>query len=200
MPLQYAYPLRFRFKRFTLSPQFSVTDARGEPVAFAKQKLFKLREQVEVYRSDARDQRLYTIAADRWLDWSASYAFADARGGQLLGRVARRGRRSIWKAHYDVFDAGGAHTFAIREESVVTRMLDGMFGDVPVLGLLSNYVFNPTYAVTRVGGEPVGAFTKVPSLTGSKFELELSGEVSPTNETDIVLSLMMMVLLERDRG
>lgn len=193
------YPLTFTFKTLALSPQFTVTDRQGRQVAFIKQKLFKLKEAVKVFHDDTEREVMYHINADRWLDWSANYTFTTV-DGRTEGRVARQGARSLWKAHYDVLDATGVAQFTIRERSAATRFLDNMLGEVPILGLFTGYLFNPTYDVRRTGGEMVGEFRKMPSGLGRKFMLQMTAPLNPEDEPEIILSLMMMVLLERSRG
>ena len=200
MLTQLSYPLDFKFKVLTLAPQFSVTDAEGRALAFTRQKLFKLKEEVKVYRDDTQSDLRFRISADRWLDWSASYLFEDADGTDL-GRVARQGARSLWKASYDVIDAAGEPRYTIRERSVMTRVFDNLLGEIPVLGLLTGYVFNPHYDIRDVAtDEVVAVFSKVPSAIGRRFRLQRTGELDGPAETQVVLSLMMMVLLERSRG
>lgn len=193
------YPLDFTFKTLALAPQFSVTDASGSDVAFIKQKLFKFKEEVKVYKTESQSDLQYTINADRWLDWSASYLFK-AANGKDVGRVARQGSRSLWKAHYDVLDAVGNQQFTIRERSAATRFFDNLLGEIPVIGLFTGYFFNPTYDVRRMDGKEVAVFSKRPSAIGRRFKLARVGELDGDEETTVVLSLMMMVLLERSRG
>ena len=196
-----AYPLTFTFRRLALAPQFSVVDRDGRQVAFIKQRLFKLRESVKVYRDDSQRELLYRIEANRWLDFSASYRFTRA-DGTPEGRVARQGARSLWKAHYEVYDAQDRGKFSIRERSVTTRVLDGMLGQIPVVGLLTGFFFHPSYDVRRTGGdgEVVATFTKRSSATGRRFGLERVGAIDPADEPEVVLALMMLVLLEKERG
>ena len=69
------YPLTFRFKLLAFSPQIYVEDAAGKTVCYVKQKLFRLRENVEVHTDETRQQMHSTITADRIIDWSARYTF-----------------------------------------------------------------------------------------------------------------------------
>ncbi len=194
-----AYPLTFTFRTLALAPQFTVTDKDGQEVAFIKQKLFKLKEAVKVFHDSSQTSVMYHINADRWLDWSASYTFT-LPDGSTEGRVARQGARSLWKAHYDVIDARGVPQFTIRERSVTTRMLDNFLGEVSVLGLFTGYLFNPTYDVRRIDGELVAEFRKMPSGLGRRFMLRQMAPMASDDEPEVILSLMMMVLLERTRG
>lgn len=194
------YPLDFTFKTLAFAPQFSVTDANHGKVAFIKQKLFKFKEEVKVYKTESQVDLQYTINADRWLDWSASYLF-ETPDGTDVGRVARQGGKSLWKAHYDVIDAAGAQQFTIRERSAATRFFDGLFGEIPIIGLFTGYIFNPTYDIRRMDGTQVAIFTKEPSAIGRRFKLDrLDQGLEGDQETAVILSLMMMVLLERSRG
>lgn len=96
------YPVTFRFKLIALAPQIYVTDADGKTICYVKQKLFRFKEKVEVFTDDSMRQLLATIEADRIIDWSARYTFRGPNG-EMLGAVGRRGLKSLWRAHYDVF-------------------------------------------------------------------------------------------------
>lgn len=194
------FPLTFRFKLLALSPQIYVTDSTGNEVCYVKQKLFRLREKVEVHTDSNQRQMLCTIEADRIIDWSAKYTFRDA-GGNELGAVGRRGMRSIWSAHYDVFAPGMKEPlFSIREENPFAKLVDGFLSEIPLIGMLSGYLFHPKYLASRADGAPVMRLTKQPAFFEGRFLLEKIGEASESEETAIMLSYLMMNLLERSRG
>lgn len=131
------YPVTFRFKLIALAPQIYVTDASGQTICYVKQKLLRLREKVEVFTDDSRQHLLATIEADRMLDWSARYTFRSA-SGQELGAVGRRGMKSLWRAHYDVFAPGAASpTFTIQEENPLIKVIDGLVSGIPIVGMFA---------------------------------------------------------------
>lgn len=193
------FPLKLRFKKIALSPQISVTDATDELVLYVKQRAFKLKEAVTVFADREQTQPRFTIAADRIIDISAQYDIQD-EAGNPLGALKRHGMRSLWKAHYEVLRGGGP-VLVIREENPWIKVMDGLLGEIPVLGLLTGYLFHPAYRVTRAdNGDTVMRLVKEPALFESTFALE---EIAPLGgaDTDLaVLSLLMMLLLERDRG
>ena len=47
------YPLDFKFRLTTLASDFNITDAHGNFVAYVRQKLFKLKEEVVVFNNNA---------------------------------------------------------------------------------------------------------------------------------------------------
>ncbi len=80
------------FKKVALTPQIFVRDANGSDIAYVKKKLFKLREQIEVFTSRAKDHLLYRIQANNVLDFSAGCLFSNTVG-RALGAVRRKGGR-----------------------------------------------------------------------------------------------------------
>lgn len=198
--MRYQYPLSLTFKITTLSSDFSVTDVHDNQLFYVRQKMFKLREELTVSRDSSEAQKLYTIKANQWLDFSASYGFVNA-AGEYLGSIARKGWASIFKAHYDVFDAEKQHCYTIREENAWIKVLDGIFGDIPIIGLLSGYVFNPAYLVTDHTQLVAVRLVKQPSLLGRRFKLEkMSGFRTAADEERVLLALSMLLMLERQRG
>lgn len=192
------FPLQMSFKLMAVAPQFLVKDAHNQPVAYVKQKLFKLKEAIAVFANEKQDQLLYEIKADRIIDFSALYHFTDPQG-MALGGIKRRGMRSIWRAGFEVLDNGVTH-FSINEKSVMTRFLDGLFSEIPLIGLLSGYIFHPAYQVTRPDGTLVAELTKRPALFEGLFTAEQMAPVSEREEQQLLLSLMTVLLLERTRG
>ena len=192
------FPLDLSFKKIALSPQVKVTDAAGSVVLYTKQKAFKLKEAVTVFADVEQTRPLYTINADRVLDFNAKFNIADTAGNHV-GAVARKGRKSIWRAEYEVLDGGGP-SMTIREENGWTKVGDALFGEIPILGIFSGYVFNPSYVLTNASGAPLMRLSKQPAFMEGKFRIEKLAELSETDETRAVLSFLMMVLLERRRG
>jgi hypothetical protein len=192
------YPLSMSFKLVALAPQLSVTTPDGTVRFYVKQKLFKLKEAVTVFADTAQSQALYMMHADRVLDFSARYHFAHANG-QPIGAIKRQGMRSLWKAHYEIFD-GETPILTIREANPWTKVLDALVGEIPIVGMFTGYVFNPAYVVSRPDGTVVLRAKKQPAFFESKFTIEQEAELREREETQALLGLIMMLLLERSRG
>lgn len=192
------YPLELQFKFWALAPQLLVTDAQGSLIFYVKQKLFKLKEAITVFADAQQSNPLYYIKADRIIDFSARYNFTST-SGIPLGSVKRRGLKSLWKAQYDIFE-GDTIVMTIREKNPWVKVMDGLFSEIPIVGLFSGYVFNPAYLVTRGDGTLVMSLEKQPSFLSRKFTIKQLNQLSEQEETRALLSLLMMILLERTRG
>ncbi|WP_026999561.1 hypothetical protein [Eisenibacter elegans] len=196
----FAFPLELRFKIATIANDFVAKDASGKTLAYIRQKIFKLKSEVEVFSDESKRQKMYTIKANQWIDFSASYNFLDYEG-KSIGRIGRKGWRSLWKAHYDLYDSQDQHEFVVNEENAWIKVIDSAVGELPLIGAFTGYVFNPAYLVKRVdNGQIVAKLRKEPSFWGRKFTIHKLEEMPPHDEERILLGLMMMILLERRRG
>ena len=192
------YPIDLKFKILTFGQRITATDAQGNVIMFIKQKIFKLKEQVDVYSGPDQNQLIFTIRADRILDFSANYHFADAEGNDW-GSVRRQGMRSLWKAHYDVIQDGEIN-MTMSEENPFKKILESLFGDIPLVGILAIYLINPTYLISRPDGTPLLRLTKKPAFLEGKFVIEKLSDMPEDDELRSLLAILMAALLERRRG
>ena len=192
------YPIELRFRLLTFGQRITATDASGKTLMFIKQKMFKLKEQVEIYSDATQSQLLFRMAADRMIDFSANYHFTDASGNDW-GSVRRKGMRSLWSAHYEVIQDGQVD-MTISEESPMKKVLESLLSEIPVLGFLAVYLLNPSYIVSRPDGTPLLRLIKRPAVWEGKYTLEKLAEIPEDDELRSLMSLIMLVLLERRRG
>jgi hypothetical protein len=192
------YPLSLSFKKLALSPQIAVRGPGGQMMMYVKQKAFKLKEAVTVFADEQQTRPLFYMNADRVIDFRARYHFTDA-AGSYVGSVKRQGARSIWRARYDI-EVNEQVVLTIQEEKPWVKVADALFSDLPVVGIFSGYVFNPSYSVTAPDGTVLMRLVKEPAFLEGKFRIEEIVDLPEHDEIRIVLSLLMMLLLERSRG
>ena len=192
------FPLNLTFKKIALAPQIYVRDEAGQVQLYVRQKLLKLREAVNVFADEAQTELKYTLQADRVIDVRTRYHIRDA-GGADLGQFRRKSMRSLWKLHCEV-SRGDQVVFEIREANPWVKVIDGLIGEIPVVGLLSGYFFNPVYNLMRPDGTTLLRAVKQPALLEGKFTIERVGDLAEADEDLAVLSLLLMLLMERDRG
>ncbi len=193
------YPLFLKFKITTLASDFTIIDRNENSLAYVRQKMFKLKEDVVVFNNESKSQENFRIRANQWIDFNASYAITDSIG-KNLGKIARKGMRSIWKATYNIFDQNDTQKYKVQEENAWVKVLDGMVGEIPIIGMFTGYFLNPSYIVHDNNGKEIYRLKKMPSFFGRKFQLDQLNDIADEEETLVVLSLMMMVLLERAKG
>jgi uncharacterized protein YxjI len=193
------YPINLTFKLLALASQIYVNDANGALLGYVKQKMFKLKEDINIFSDESQTNVLYNIKADRVLDFSARYTFRDG-AGNVIGSIKRQGMRSIWKANYEVADAHDQPAYSIHEENAWVKVVDALVGELPIVGMFTGYIFNPAYIMQRGDANPVARLAKQPAFFEGKFQITPKGQIASQEEPLILLSFLTMTLLERRRG
>ncbi len=121
-------------------------------------------------------------------------------GGNFLGSIKRQGMRSLWKTHYQISDAGDRQILEIHEENAWIKIVDSLVGEIPILGMFTGYVFNPAYIVSRMDNTPIVRLQKQPALFEGKFQAVTEAQLSQSEESLVLLGVLTMTLLERNRG
>lgn len=202
----FQYPLSLRFKLVALAPRIYLTDSSGTERLYIHQKVLKLKEDVRVYNNSKKEQEIFRIRADRIIDFSANYRFINSTNEQSLGSIKRKGMRSLWRATYFSDDMNGQTSHHLKEDNPWTKVLDGFFTEIPIVGLFSGYVFNPAYTVYRGNdrkdeSQPVMKLKKQPAFWESKYVIEnTQPSMSSNEEIQVLLAIIMMLQLERWRG
>lgn len=194
------YPLDFKFKISTLASDFNITDKNGNYVAYVRQKMFKLKEDVIIFNDESKSKELFRIRANKWIDFNASYSLNDIVDNKNYGRLARKGMRSLWKSSYDILDANDQPKFKVQEDNAWVRFWDSFVGELPIIGMFTGYFLNPSYTVTGIDGKAYFKLKKMPSFFGRRFQLDRLIDIDDEEESLVILSLLMMTLLERARG
>lgn len=191
------YPIKYTFKRIALTNKVVVTDASGNEILYAHQQLLKLKEKILVFRSSAKDQQVGELNADRVIDFSPLLTFTNSAGQQVVS-VKRNGRASIWRASYEILNPEGQTLYSVREQNVWAKVGDALFAEIPVVGLLSGYVFQPRYGVMNAEGQVVATIQKRPAFLESSFELTC--ENPQTSDPSGLLPVAILAVLTRERA
>jgi hypothetical protein len=194
------YPVNLRFKIAALASQIFVTDNNGSELFYVKQKLFKLKENIEIYHDSTKSQLIYRIKTDKVIDFSATYTLYDAMD-RPLGTIKRNGARSILKANYDI-SINGQPFAHVQEGNPWTKLGDALFGELPIIGLFAGYMFHPRYIIKDTTDTEIAMLKKQPAFLEGKFILEATGLEKKDENTQkhAAILLMMVALLERLRS
>ena len=193
------YPLTLNFKKIALAKQATLTDSNSTPIAYARQKILKLKEELEVFEDKTKSKKVCSIKANKILDFRAAYSFIDLNENSF-GSIKREGLRSIWKATYLLKDAKDNHYATIREENPFAKVVDTLLGGIVGVGLIVNYIFNPSYIITTEEGKELFRITKAPSFWGGLFKIDKLSELDDNEEIRCLMATFMMIFLEKSRG
>ncbi|SEF70044.1 LURP-one-related family protein [Sphingobacterium lactis] len=192
------YPLHFRFKVTSFANDFTAVDAAGNTIYYVREKIFTFRDRIMVYRDQQKTELLYELVSNKLIDFQQTFTIYDAEQ-RVVGKVRRKTIRSLWRSTFNLMDPEDRLDHSIKEKNPWTKFFDGLFGELPLIGMLSGYVFNPSYILRNDVGEEMFEIKKEPSFFGRKFTVHKI----TTREIDderFVLSLMLMVIMERSNG
>lgn len=195
---QFQYPLHFQFRISTLSNDFVATDAFGSTIFYVREKMFTFRDRIKVYNDKTKSELLYELTSNKRIDFQQTFTISDVNG-RLIGKVRRKTIKSLWRSTFHLSDPQDRVDHTIKEKNPWVKLGDGLFGEIPILGMLSGYVFNPSYVLRTEEGEELFEIKKEASFFGRKFSINKLTE-KPIDEERFVLSLMMLVLTERTNG
>jgi len=69
------YPVILNFKKIALAKQATLSDAANAPIAYARQKILKLKEELEVFKDKTKSERVCTIKATKVIDFRSAYKY-----------------------------------------------------------------------------------------------------------------------------
>ena len=76
------YPLTLDFKKIALAKQATLTDASSMPIAYGRQKILRLKEELEIFKDKTKEKKVCSIKANNLLDQLKEMVF-DAFGKPL---------------------------------------------------------------------------------------------------------------------
>lgn len=106
-----------------LGAKFHIYNANQELVMFSQMKAFKLKEDIRLYSDESMNEELLTIKARNIIDFSATYDVKDARTGEHIGSLRRKGLKSIFKDEWLILNAGEAEIGKIKEDRKLLAFL-----------------------------------------------------------------------------
>ncbi len=128
-----------------LGSAFRLYTQEGDLAFFVKMKAFKLREEITVYSDEAQQNAMLRIQARQIMDVSATYDVTDAKSGDKVGALRRKGLKSIFMDEWSILDTDDVEMGTIKESSALMAILSRLVKLIP-----------QTYHIT-LGGTHAGA-------------------------------------------
>ena len=102
---------------------FHVFDPSGNVIFYAKQKAFKLKEDIRLYTGEDMRTELLTVKARQAIDLSATYDVIDATSGEKVGALRRKGLKSILKDEWLFLGPDDNEIGLIKEDNAALALL-----------------------------------------------------------------------------
>lgn len=161
---------------------FHIYGPDGSVLFYAKQRAFKLREDIRVYSGEDMRTEVLLIKARNILDISATYDVVDPSTGEAVGALCRKGLKSVIIDEWLFLDANGMELGTIKEDSMLLAL---------VRRFLTNLI--PQKYFGAVQGQPVCTFQQ----NFNPFVMKVTLDFSPdrANLLDRRLGIAAAILL-----
>lgn len=109
------YVIREKLFKF-LGNAFHIYGEGGSLVAYAKQKAFRLREDIVLYTDESRSHPLVRLNAQQIIDFGVTFEVTLPDGGSL-GAIRRKGFSSMLRDEWHILDHAGELVAKLKEDS-----------------------------------------------------------------------------------
>lgn len=177
-----------RQKMVSLTPTFFLRDEQGVPLAFLRQKMFSLKDDISVFTDETQTQELLRISGRKILDFGAAFDVTDSIRNQKVGVLKRQGWKSFVRAEWKILDAEEHEVGVIREDSLLRAMVRRFFGNV----ILKGYSF-------EMSGEAAGTAKRVWNFFVPTMKVDFTND--PEKRLDrrlLVASVILLMTVERN--
>lgn len=186
------YAVRKRFFNF-FNTWFRIVGPDDQVVFTSKLKAFKLKEDIRVFAADKQTEML-RISARQILDFGATYDVVDARSGEKLGALRRKGLKSIFKDEWLILNAAEQEVGMIQEDSGWLAFLRRFLGGIVNL-------FTPQRHLGQVGGAPVLEFQQTRNPFITKTYLDFSMDTTGTMDRRLgIAASVLFAAIEGKQG
>lgn len=165
---------------------FFVHDPNGQLVLYASLKAFKLKEDITLYTGEDKTEAVLTIKARSILDFGATYDVTDAKSGQNVGALRRKGWQSMIQDEWAILDPQDRELGTIKEDSTILALIRRF---VEMASMLLPQKFN-----AEIGGRPVALFTQRKNPFSSKLECDFSADTANVFDRRLALATAIMLV------
>lgn len=181
---------RIRKKVLALTGQYWIEDQAGNHLAYSKQKLLRLKEDIRVYADETMARELFQIRQTQILDIWGTFAIVDSATNAILGYILRRALTSSFVAdEWKMRDPYNNLVGEIKEST--GRGLARKY--IPGGGLI------PEKLTMTLGGQPIATVNQQFKIIGDIWEIQCLN-VPPTFDRRVFLGgVLLMGMIERAR-
>jgi len=181
---------RIRKKVLTVGNKYWIEDPNGNLLAYTKQKLFKLKEDIRIYADESMSFELFHIKQEQIFDVWGTFAVIDTATNMKIGYVKRSLMSEIARDAWEFYDTNNQPIGKVYEKSLGEALVRKF---IPGGGLV------PETMVLEVGGQQVAEVRQQFKIIGDIWDMDCS-RVPPTLDRRVLLScLILMGCIERDR-
>lgn len=178
------YTVRRKFWSFA-GAKFHIYGPHDALVLYCKLKAFRLREDIRVYNDESLSQEVIRITTPQILDIGATYDVVDSVNGESVGKLRRKGLKSMIRDEWLLLDTAGQEIGKVQEDSQVLALARRF---VPY----ANLALPQKYTATA-GGKEVARFSQNFNPLVLKITLDFSADTGDAIDRRLGLAAAIML-------
>jgi len=181
---------KIRKKVLTVGNKYWIEDSNGQLLGFCKQKLFKLKEDIRIFKDEAMAQELFRIQQEQIMDAWGSFAVIDSATNSKLGYIKR-----------DIMSAFGRDTWEIQTvtKQIIGRIFEHSLGKALARKYLPGGGLVPEEMTVELDGKKVAQINQEFKIIGDIWNMNIL-DLSPDVDRRVMLACMLLMgNIERDR-
>ncbi|MGM0405041.1 MAG: LURP-one-related/scramblase family protein [Thermoplasmatota archaeon] len=111
------HKFQIRQKVLSIGNKYFINDGVGNLIGFCKQKVFKLKEDIRIYKTKDMNEELFRIKQENIVDFSGTFQVIDSKTGRSVGFLKRKGFKSMIKDEWDILDPNRNLIGKVKEDS-----------------------------------------------------------------------------------
>ncbi len=172
-----------RHKILSFAPKLYIWDQVGCTLAFVRQRVFALRDDVRVFTDETQSFELLRIKGRNIIDFGAAFDVMDSLNGQKAGVLKRRGWKSLLRAEWNILDALDQEIGKIREDSAVLAAVRRVFLRI----IPQNFTF-------EVDGQVVGTAKQSWNIFAPTMTVDFTTDPGKRLDRRLVVAAIMLLM------
>jgi hypothetical protein len=172
-----------------LGATIKVFDDKGDQILYCKQKAFKLKEDVRIYKDETKTEEIFRIAARNIIDFSATYDIIDSQTNSKVGALRRKGLKSMFKDEWEILDVNDVVVGLIKEDSAMLAALRRIF---------TNLI--PQKFHVYHGNEQIAVFARAFNPFVNKMMIDFSADKNNVLDHRIGIASSLLLTIIENKG
>jgi len=172
-----------RRKILSFAPKLYIWDQVGCTLAFVRQRVFALRDDVRVFTDETQSFELLRVKGRTIIDFGAAFDVMDSLNGQKAGVLKRRGWKSLLRAEWNILDALDQEIGKIREDSAVLAAVRRLFLRI----IPQNFTF-------EVDGQVVGTAKQSWNIFAPTMTVDFTTDPGKRLDRRLVVAAIMLLM------
>ena len=152
----------------------------GKLVALAQQKRVALKEKINFYSDESKQQLLFSMRAEKVMDVHGKYLIEDANG-QLIGALRKEFKKSLLRSTWVILGSDEQPAYQITESNESVAIMRRFVGFIPIVGDIAELVikfikYHFTY-IDLGDGTECGRYEKITTVR-DHYTLHTSDKLS----------------------